>query len=293
MRRLFACALLAVVVSPLGLAACRGAEEAAPVATPGFSASKTRLPLGSPVDLTYSFDVAQDAKISGDYRVFVHFLDSEGQQMWTDDHDPAIPTSQWKPGQKVQYTRTVFMPIFPYQGPATVTLGLYNGPTLDDRLPMNGDGKGREYKVGTLELLPQSENVYLAFREGWHALEMAPEDPAREWQWMRKTGTLAFRNPKKDVTLYLEIDGRPDLYPGAPQVVTLFVNGAQAHQFKIDQKLPVLHRFPLTAAQLGAGETVEVKLEADKAFVPAQMPGAGGDPRELSMRVYHAFVEPK
>ncbi len=289
MRRLFACALL---VAPWGIAACSGAEESAPVATPSFTASKTRLPLGSPVDLTYTFDVAPDAKIEGDYRVFVHFLDSEGQQMWTDDHDPVIPTSQWKPGQKVQYTRTVFMPVFPYQGPATVTLGLYNGPSIEDRLPLVGEGKGREYRVGTLELLPQSENVYLAFREGWHSLEMAPDAPAREWQWMKKTGTLAFRNPRQNTTLYLETDGRPDLFADAPQVITVFVNGVQAHQFQIREKDPVLHRLPLSAAQLGAGDTVEIRLEADKAFVPAQIPGAGGDPRELSMRVYHAFVEP-
>jgi len=285
MRRLFACALIAAT------AACGGSDEAAPVATPSFTASKTRIPLGSPVDLTYAFDVAPDARITGDYRVFVHFLDSDGQQMWTDDHDPAVPTSQWTPGQKVQYTRTVFMPIFPYQGPATVTLGLYNGPRLEDRLPLNGDGKGREYTVGTVELLPQSENVYVAMRDGWHALEMAPDDPAREWQWMKKTGTLAFRNPKQNVTLYLETDGRPDLFPDAPQVISVIVNGTVAHQFTVDRKEPVLRRLPLTAAQLGNGDTVEITLEADKAFVPAQVPGAGGDPRELSMRVYHAFIE--
>jgi hypothetical protein len=285
MRRLFACALLAAA------AACGGTDEATPVATASFSASKTRLPLGSPVDLTYAFDVAQ--KIEGDYRVFVHFLDSEGQQMWTDDHDPAVPTSQWQPGQKVQYTRTVFMPIFPYQGPATVTLGLYNGPRIEDRLPLGGDGKGREYTVGRLELLPQSENVYLAFRDGWHPLEMAPENPAREWQWMKKTGTLAFRNPKQDVTLYLETDGRPDLFGNTPQVVTVLINGVRAHEFTVDERDPVLRRLPLSAAQLGTAETVEVRLEADRAFVPAQIPGAGGDPRELSMRVYHAFVEPR
>ena len=289
MRRLFACALL---VAPLGIAACSGSDEAAPVATPSFSASKTRLPLDSPVDLTYTFDVAPGAQINGDYRVFVHFLDSEGHQMWTDDHDPAIPTSQWKPGQKVQYTRTIFIPIFPYQGPATVTLGLYNGPGLNDRLPLNGDGKGREYKVGTLELLPQSENVYLAFREGWHSREMAPDDPAREWQWMKKTGTVAFRNPKQNVLFYLESDGRPDLFGSAPQVVTLYVNGVQAHQFRVDQKDPVLRRLPITAAQLGNTDSVEIKLEVDKPFVPAQIPGAGGDQRELGIRVYHAFVEP-
>jgi hypothetical protein len=285
MRRLLACALFAVA------AGCGGAEEATPVATPGFSASKTRIPLGSPVDLTYTFDVASDARIETNQRVFVHFLDSEGQQMWTDDHDPPIPTSSWQPGQKVQYTRTVFMPIFPYQGPATVTMGLYHGPRLEDRLPLTGEGQGREYKVGTLELLPPSENIYLTFREGWNALEMAADAPAREWQWMKKTGTLAFRNPRQNVTLYLEADGRPDLFPGDPQQITLFVNGVQVHHFIVDHQDPVLRRLPISAAQLGTGETVEIRLEADKAFVPAQRPGLGGDPRELSIRVYHAFVE--
>ena len=168
------------------------------------------------------------------------------------------------------------------------------GSTYDRQIPQDddGDGKGREYTVGTVELLPQSENIYVAMREGWHSLEMAPEDPAREWQWMKKTGTLAFRNPKQNVTLYLETDGRPDLFPNAPQVISVIVNGAVAHQFKIDQKDPILRRLPLTAAQLGTGDTVEITLDADKAFVPAQMPGVGGDPRELSMRVYHAFIEP-
>jgi hypothetical protein len=284
MRRLFACALL------VAAAACGRAEEATPVATPGFSASKTRIPLGSPVDLTYTFDVAPGAAINGDYRVFVHFLDSEGQQMWTDDHDPPIATSQWKPGQKVQYTRTVFMPIFPYQGPATVTIGLYNGPGFENRLPLTGEGKGREYTVATLEFLPQSESIALTFRDGWNSLEMAPDAPAREWQWMKKAGTLAFRNPKTNVTFYLETDGRPDLFP-SPQVVTVFVNGVQAHQFTVTDKDPVLRRLPISAAQLGTGETVEIRLEADKSFVPAQRPGMGGDPRELSIRVYHAFIE--
>jgi hypothetical protein len=38
--------------------------------------------------------------------------------MWTDDHTPPVPTTQWKPGQTVEYTRTVFIPIFPYVGDA-------------------------------------------------------------------------------------------------------------------------------------------------------------------------------
>ena len=33
-----------------------------------------------------------------DYRVFVHFLDERAQVLWTEDHDPPVPTSEWTPG---------------------------------------------------------------------------------------------------------------------------------------------------------------------------------------------------
>ena len=41
-----------------------------------------------------------------DYLVFVHVLDDQGERLWGDDHPPAVPTSKWRPGQKVEYTRT-------------------------------------------------------------------------------------------------------------------------------------------------------------------------------------------
>jgi hypothetical protein len=90
-----------------------------------FSASKARVPLAAPIDLTYRFNVAPNAAISGDYRVFVHMLDDNGNPIaWNDDHDPKPPTSQWKPGQTVEYTHTVFVPVSPYVGDATVEVGL-------------------------------------------------------------------------------------------------------------------------------------------------------------------------
>ena len=56
---------------------------------------------------------------------------------------------------------------------------------------------------------------------------------------------------------------------------------------------PVL-KIPLTAAALGGGDMVELKLVADRTFVPALEPGAkSNDPRELGARVFHAFVQPQ
>ena len=75
MACLAAAALCAIVA-----AGCRREEpEPPPVATPSFSANQTRVPLGSPVEVTYKFVVANDApKITENFRVFVHFLDPDG-----------------------------------------------------------------------------------------------------------------------------------------------------------------------------------------------------------------------
>jgi hypothetical protein len=295
MKRLFVAVVLAAAAPCL--TGCGGNETSqAPVATPGFKADRGRAALGSPVDLTYTFDVAQDAKIDGDYRVFVHFLDSEGDLMWTDDHTPVPPTTDWKPGQKISYSHTMFVPVYPYTGEATVRMGLYSPPD-GRRLPLGGTEVGtREYRVGTLTLAPQSENIFLIFKEGWNQAESAPDQPALEWQWTKKRATLAFRNPRRDVIFYLEADGRPDVF-SPPQQVTIIAGEQAVHTFGMTDKDPRIHRIPITAAQLGSEEMVDLHIEVDRTFVPEQIPagqpGHGADSRELGVRVYHVYVAPK
>ena len=78
--------------------------------------------------LTYKFVVAPNATFDKDYWVFVHVLDPDGEQMWTDDHQPPMPTRQWKAGETIEYKRTIFVPNYPYIGEAVVRLGMYDPP---------------------------------------------------------------------------------------------------------------------------------------------------------------------
>jgi hypothetical protein len=257
------------------------------VATPALTLDHDRVPIGSPLKLTYSFQVADTAAIDGDYWVFVHVLDPEGERLWTEDHLPATPTSQWKPGQKVEYTRTIFVPNYPYIGEAIVRLGLYRQDT-GKRLPLNAqEASRREYVVTRFQLQPQSENIFLIFKEGWHPAEVAADNPAAEWQWTKKTATLSFKNPRKDSTFYLEYDARTDLFP-APQQVTIKVGEHTLGAFPADSRDKKLVTFPVQAAQLGSGDMAEIVIDLDKTFNPG-----GGDSRELGIRVFHAFVDPR
>ena len=284
-----------IVALAVGGSACSsGQSNEAPLATPGFTPSRARAPLGSPIEVTYRFTVAPNAKFDDSYRVFVHFMDSDDELMWSDDHNPPTPTSQWQPGQTIEYKRTIFVPVYPYIGQTSVRMGLYSTTQKDRRAPLNGEEAGsRAYKVGTIELLPQSENVFVIFKDGWHTAEVAQDNPAIMWQWTKKVATLAFKNPKRDVWFYLNLDGRPDLL-SAPQDVTVSVGDQVVDTFKVEDREPVMRKVSISAAQLGAGDRVEMKLDTGQAFVPAQTPVAkSSDQRELGVRVFHAFVEPK
>lgn len=262
-----------------------------PLATPGFVPGRPRAPLGSPIEVTYRFAVAPGAKFDENYRVFVHFLDSDDELMWSDDHNPPTPTTQWQPGQTVEYTRTLFVPVYPYIGLTSVRMGLYSG---DKRLTLSGQDVGRKaYKVGTIELLPQSENIFVIFKDGWHQAEVATDNPAIQWQWTKRVSTLAFKNPKRDVWFYLNVDGRPDLLP-SPQDVTVSVGDQVIDTFRVADREPLMRKVAITSAQLGTGDMVEMKIDAGQSFVPAQTPVAkSADQRELGIRVFHAFVEAK
>jgi hypothetical protein len=272
----------------LGSAACGGGEQKEPpVATPSLKINKDKVPIQSPVKLTYKFEVLPDAKFDADYWVFVHVLDPDGEQLWTDDHLPSIPTSQWKPGQQVEYTRTVFVPNYPYIGEAVVRLGLYSPPS-GKRLTLNApEASRREYVVGKLQLLPLSENVFIIRQDGWQGPEVAPENAAAEWAWTKKNASISFRNVKKDVTFYLEYDARPDL-TGTPQQVTVRVGDQVVGTFPADTKERVLKTIPISAAQLGTEEIARISIEVDRTFVPGN-----GDTRELGIRVFQNFIEPK
>ncbi len=276
------------------LAGCRQkATPEPPLATPSLAVNHRRVPLGSPLELTYRFVVAPDAHFDRDYRVMVHVVDTDEELMWTDDHLPPVPTSQWKPGQTIEYARTVWVPVYPYIGEATVQVGLYT--TLNQkRAPLAGEDAGqRAYRVAKLQLVPQTENVFTVFKDGWHQAEVADHNASIEWQWTKKQATFAFRNPKKDSVFYFDVDNPGTVFQ-EPQQVKVSLGGQLLETFTLAPKQQVLEKIPLPAAALGAADMAELQIDVDKTFVPAAIPAANSrDPRELGVRVFHAFVDVK
>src|SRR6185503_11946309 len=199
--------LLLTLVLIVQVAGCsKKVDDARPVATPSVKLSRMDAAVGSPIDVTYKFDVAPDAPaFTEDYTVFVHVLDKDRTTLWGDDHQPRTPTTQWKAGSAVEYTRTMFVPKLPYVGPAQIEVGLYSVKS-GQRVPLGGENTGdRSIRVATFNMQLPANALFIVFRDGWHDAEVSGEAGV-EWQWSKKQGTLSFRNPKQDATLILDVD---------------------------------------------------------------------------------------
>jgi len=255
--------------------------------TPTVTLSRQKVVLGTPVDMTYKFVVANDAKFAANYHVMVHFGDRDDQLLFTDDHDPPKPTSQWKPGETIEYTRTFFVPVYPYDGETTVEIGMF-APGEKLRVPMAGTDTGhRSYKVAKFALALQTEGVQLIYNEGFHGVEGAASGTG--WHWTKRDATFAVKNPKKDCTFYLDVDN-PSALLNAPQQVTVSLAGAMIDQFTLMPQKGILRKVAIPAAAWGTGDNVELKLSVDKTFIPEQLSPGAKDPRELGIRVIHAAI---
>jgi len=290
-------AIVIVVVGLITLGSgCSKRVELPPVASVAFTANQSRVAVGSPVELTYTFEVLPNAVINGDYTVFVHLIDARGDMIWADDHDPPVKTSQWKPGQKIgPYTRTRFIPPFRYIGQTSVVIGLYK-PGGDERLVLSSSAseesfaKVHEYKVGELEILPEMDNF--KFGSGWYDLDGDTMTPDNRWRWTQRSATITFRNPKRDVTFYLEAAARTDAFT-PPQTVTIMANGQPVTTFAADNAERVVRRIPISASQLGTGDIAEIRIDVDRTFNPSRLPVRSLDNRELGLLVFNLFVAPK
>ena len=204
-RRTLGVALAATLTGALVLPACSRSKpvEVNPI-VPSIEVSAERAPLGSALEITYTWTVEPGAKkLDQDYRAMVHFLDTHEVMLFEDDHTPVPPPSEWEPGETYSYTRTRFIPVYPYVGEVEVRMGLYPYPGRGERPALKGDDRGfREYNVATMELLPQTENIFLVYKEGWHNPETHPENPGIERTWTKGEALVSFKNPRKDVVVY-------------------------------------------------------------------------------------------
>ena len=287
-----ACAFLVALIMCAG-ASC--AEWVEPVAAIEMQIGRDTVTHGSVIDTALSLTVLPAFEpVDRDYRVFVHFLDAGGNLLWTDDHDPPIPSRDWRPGLSVSYERRVPIPEHSYVGRATVAVGLY-AAAPGVRLPLAGQNLGqRSYRAATVTIAAATARNVLTYEHGWYEAESVSLDGngGPRWRWTTESAGLAFPNPYSDVVLQLLIDSRPDLVPGGRQELDVTVNGETARRIVLESLERQFVEVALAGGQLGAERAVRIGLHVRQTFVPSAAPGSESiDDRRLGVRVHHAFVD--
>jgi hypothetical protein len=275
------------------LPACsrRKSAEINPI-VPSFKVNRSRAPLGSAIEVTCTWTVEAGAsKIPPGYRALLHFLDSHKVVLFTDDHAPIPAPETWEPGKTYSYTRTVFIPIYPYVGEVDVAMGLYPSVGRGERIALKGEDLGlRAYKVARMEFLPQTENIFPVYKEGWHNPEAHPENPSVERTWTKKEALMSFKNPKRDVIVYLQADTCVKCFKATP-VLTVSVNNKVGLTMPIEDPNIFLKKIKVKAGDLGTEEWVDLRLSMNDSFVPKELtPPLNNDDRELGLLVYHLYV---
>ncbi len=292
LRRTWGVAIATALIGFLILPGCRRQKpaEVNPI-VPSLKVNRVKAPLGSALEITYTWTVEPGAKkFEQEYQALVHFLDNHNVMLFEDDHLPEPPPSAWEPGNTYTYTRTKFIPVYPYVGEVEVRMGLYPSGR-GERPALKGEDRGfREYKVGMIELLPQTENVFLVYKEGWHNPESPLENPSLERTWTKKEALVSFKNPKKDVIVYLEGDTCVKCFPRTPEL-TVTIGNDVGIRFPVDGPQVYLKKILVKASDLGTEDWVDLRLSMDQSFIPKNLdPPLNNDERELGFNVYHLYV---
>ena len=124
-------------------------------------------------------------------------------------------------------------------------------------------------------------NQKIVFGDGFYGEEKGPNDVV--WRWMGDVGSVKLKNFKKDSTLQFRVEAPTRQLTGAPSIMVT-LNGQKVDQFtatvgKMDKV------YNVTAAQLGTGDFVELKIATDKFFVPKDINKDSADPRKLGLQV--------
>jgi hypothetical protein len=295
-RRTWGLAFAAALSGALLLSGCsacsrRKSADVNPI-VPSIKINRTKAPLGSALEVTYTWTVEPGAKkLDQNYWALVHFLDNHEVMLFSDDHPPVPPASSWEPGKTYSYTRTRFVPVYPYVGPVEVRMGLYPYPGRGERPALKGDDRGfREYKVADIELLPQTENIFLVYKDGWHNPETHPDNPSVERTWSKKDALVSFKNPKKDVIVYLEADTCVKCFPQTPEL-TMRVGNNVGAKLPFEGPQVYLKKIRVKAADLGNDEWTDIRFSMNQSFVPKNLnPPMNNDDRELGFNLYHLYV---
>ena len=248
---------LALALTVAAAAACGGKDDGGtPVATPTVTLNKTRASLGSPLEVTYKFVVAPGATF--DTRLPRLRPLRERRRRADVDRRPRSAAADEDVEGRARRSSTrapCSCRAIPYNGRASVVLGLYAPRTARARRSAPRTRGLKAYDVAGFELVPQGENVFLIYKdETWHPAEDARDNGAVSWRWSQQG--RGHRLPQSQARRHLLPAARRPARPAAGQAADGH-RSASARRCWIASfwptKTTVLRKVAIPAAAFGTG----------------------------------------
>lgn len=244
------------------------------------------------VKMSYNYTVTDkyEGFFTDDYKLFVHFWRVKNKEMLlVDDHEPEKKISQWKKGDKISYSRIVFIPRFldefdiDFEGYEEVrlTVGLYNPNEKDNKIVLYQE---------TIQIQSASLNApEIVFDEGWHQQETdlkVKSKSERNWRWTAKKAVCIIENPKKECLL--KIRGGADKNKYEDQKIIIKINEKVLEEF-IPETSKFSKEYIITPETMGNEDEFRLIIETDKTFVPSALDPSVKDDRELGIQIFFLY----
>src|SRR5438445_207118 len=105
----------------------------------------------------------------------------------------------------------------------------------------------------------------------------------------KKLAIISFKNPKKDIIVYLEADTNYKAFD-QPPVLTIAVGNKAGLVVPIENSEVFLKKVHVKAADLGDQEWVDLRLSMNQSFIPKAKGINPSDDRELGLMRYNLYV---
>ena len=243
------------------------------------------------VKMTYNFQCTDKFEgLNDDYRMFVHFWRKKNKEMLIqDDHMPEKTFSLWKAGDKISYSRILFIPKFleefdmDFEGyeEIKITVGAHNPKEKDERVILFEK---------LVNIQPETSNApEMIYDEGWHQQEedrRIKNKDEMKWRWTKKRAVCMIENPKKDCLLIIR--GGIDKAKLTDQKVIFKINDKVLEEF-LPEKSKFDKEFVIKKEMMGTADDFKLIIETDKTFIPSQLDPSVKDDRELGVQVYFLY----
>lgn len=243
------------------------------------------------VKMKYEFSTSNDFHaLNDDYRVFVHFWRVKNKEMLlVDDHQPEKMISQWKKDDKINYTRTLYIPRFldefdiDFEGYEVIklTVGLYNPKMESSKIILFQESINIQ---SASSIAPE-----IVYDEGWYQsetdLNLVNKDE-RSWRWTSKKAVCIIENPKKECLL--KIIGGVDKTKFTDQKVIFKINDKILEEF-VPETSRFSKEYVVAPTMMSVEDEFRLTIETNKTFIPSALNPGVNDDRELGVQVFFLY----